>query len=88
MRLETEVFLNCGEALEEVIDFFGEAGCIACRFVERLQTLSDVAQLGLDISDARIKRIEAGVEMALKLTKIVLGGALVFREHAVFDEID
>ena len=26
--------------------------------------------------------------MALKLTKIVAGGALVFREHAVFDEID
>jgi hypothetical protein len=88
LRLETEVLFNHGEALEEVIDFFGEAGCIAGSFVERLQTLSDIAQFRLDISDARFKRIEASAETALKLLKIVLGGALVFREHPIFDEID
>ena len=37
-----------------------EAGCIAGRFVERLQTLPDVTQLGLDVSDAGFKRIEFG----------------------------
>jgi hypothetical protein len=77
VRLETGVFFNRGEALEEVIDFFGEAGCVAGRFVQRLQTLPDITQLGLHVSDAGFKRIEAGVETALKLLKIVLGGALV-----------
>jgi hypothetical protein len=82
------MFFNRGEALEEVIDFFGKAGCIAGSFVERLQTLPDITQLGLHVSDAGFKRIEAGVETALKLLKIVLGSPVVFREHAVFDEID
>jgi predicted small secreted protein len=86
--LQAEVFLDRCEALEEVIDFFGKAGCIAGSFVERLQTLPDITQLGLDVSDAGFKRIEAGVETAFKLLKIVLGSGFVFREHAVFDEIN
>ena len=49
LRLEAEVFLDRCEALEEVIDFFGEAGCIAGRFVERLQITAWLAKsvLGL-----------------------------------------
>ena len=44
VRLEAEVFLDRCEALEEVIDFFGEAGCIAGRFVKRLQITAWLAK--------------------------------------------